>query len=670
MSDRPSVSQLSLYHRKVPLVITDRPSVSLLSLYRDRTMSNLIPSDINKTGCFKNDVWLQGNIVRTRVRKPQGNEQTTGKNKGKKSKGNRPTSEGMEVHICGGHTAADVMLVETWDAAITKKLLPFAKKGTPVAFSNFIVKSHTEKTGTWTTSRLPFYAVLTNLSEIKKIDENPDWLTYHPLTTMTDLELLPDGMLVCVAGRIMPEQGRQPQKADRNIAGEQVSVTNAVIRNANDMIQMSAWRALADQLACLEVEKAYMFEGVRVFKDKSNKSECRYTQLTINEECCEQLSEIMEQTTAIDRAGAVMLSSTGTRRDFSTATCQWWTLSMCRAICDPGQARSIKDPVLVPAVYITDVKSMTYTGCAKCKKAYREGASACSCAPSSAEFWKADLVLTDHTAQQSVTIFDPLQELTDLFEEGGTPEDFKNEPEKVEEYHMNIMATPLTVLVTFDENAYLDKISVTVRKARPTVDFKSGKVHHPLTAMPRYTANCDAWPPTMLSETSFAPGIGMSRVHTGAVKAFRALVRFTDKPQGIKRPADQTTLKLSRTCTCCLQNPDDQLTYNLVQNGPLEVVSRLLSIKKDDCAHVVLAWRGTQHLTILAACTLDDREYSIFLKFFKRDLDIHKEMFTNSKHVITPEEDSNNTPMKVCSANQEAAKLHAAACLFDDTNTI
>ena len=629
-------------------------------------MTNLVPSDISKTGCFKNDVWLQGNIVRTRVRKPQGNEQTTGKAKGK-SKGKRPPSEGLEIHICGGSTPADVILIETWDATITKLVKPFAEKGTPVAFSNFIVKAHTEKTGTWTTSRLPFYAVLTNLSQVKKIEENPDWLKYHPLTSMTDLELLPDGMLVCMAGRIMPPK---PEKADRKIGGEQVWVTNAVIRNANDMIQMSAWRTLADELACLETEKAYMFEGVRVFKDKSNKSECRYTQITSTDECCEQLSEIMDQSTATDRAGAVMLSSTGSRRDFTTVEAEWWTLSMCRAICDPGQARSIKDVIQVPGVYITDIKSMTYTGCAKCKKAYREGAPGCDCATTSAEFWKADLVLTDHTAQQSVTIFDPLQELTHLFDESCTPEDFKDEPEKVEEFHMNIMATPLTVLITFDENAYLNKISVTVRKARPTVDFKTENIHHPLAAMPRYTANCDAWPPTMLSETSFAPGIGMSRVHTGVVKAFRALVRFTDKPAGLKRPADSSTLKVARTCTCCLQNPDDQITYNLVQNGPLEVVSRLLSIKKDDCVHVVLAWRGSQHLTILAACTLDDSESPIFLKFFKRDLEIHKEMFSDSKHVITPEEGAINTPMKACSANQEAAKLHASACLFDCPNTL
>ena len=183
--------------------------------------------------------------------------------------------------------------------------------------------------------------------------------------------------------------------------------------------------------------------------------------------------------------------------------------------------------------------------------------------------------------------------------------------------------------------------------------------------MPRYTENCDAWPPTMLSETSFLPGIGMSRVDTGAVKAFRALVRFTDKPQGVKRTQDAAILKVTRTCACCLQNEDQATTFNLVQNGPLEVTSRLLGIKKDECAHAILAWRGSQHLTILGLWPLDDKEYHIFFKFFQRELEIHKEMFSNSKHVITPEEDAMRTPMKACTANQEAAEQHATACAFE-----
>ena len=365
-----------------------------------------------------------------------------------------------------------------------------------------------------------------------------------------------------------------------------------------------------------------------------------------------------------------MLSGTGQRRDFNTVKADWWTLSMIRAVCDPGQARKIKEVVQIASVYITDIKGMTYTGCAKCKKGHRDGAPVCECAPASAEFWRADLVLTDHTAQQTVTIFDPLQDLTNLYLPGCTPLDFKDDPDKAEEFHMNIMAIPLTILVTFDENSYLDNISVTVRKARPTVDLQTGDMLHPLTALPRYEENCDAWPPTLLSETSFAAGIGMSRVGTGAVKAFRALVRFTDKPQGAKRTNDSAIVKITRTCACCSQNPDDKTTYNLVQNGPLEVASRLLSIKKGECAHLVLAWRSTQHLTILGMCPLDAKEYDNFFKFFQCELEIHKEMFSSSQHVITPEDGAMMTPMKACTANQEAAEQHAAPCIFDTHRNI
>ena len=219
-------------------------------------MSNIIPSDLTKPGFVKDDIWMTGTIVRTRTRKPQGNDQAgKSQNKGK-AKTKRAPGEGFEIHLCGGTTAADVLLIESWDASINNRLQQMAKKGTSMAFSNFTIKTHTEKTSGWTTSRLSFYGVLTNVSQFKEIDENPDWLKYHPLTTMSDLQLLPDGMLVCVAGRIMPPQ---PQKAERNIAGEQVPVTNALVRNNNDMIQISAWRNLADSLANLAVQKAYIY---------------------------------------------------------------------------------------------------------------------------------------------------------------------------------------------------------------------------------------------------------------------------------------------------------------------------------------------------------------------------------------------------------------------------
>ena len=161
-------------------------------------MSNILPSDITKSGILKKDVWLTGNIVRIRERKPQetkqqGQEKAKGKNKNKnksKQMQARTPNQGFEIHVCAGTTPADVILVETWESSVITKLKQVANKREAVAFTNVLIKAHTDKTSPWTTSRLPFFGVLPTESEFKKHEENADWLKYHPLTTMADLQYL------------------------------------------------------------------------------------------------------------------------------------------------------------------------------------------------------------------------------------------------------------------------------------------------------------------------------------------------------------------------------------------------------------------------------------------------------------------------------------------------
>ena len=230
-----------------------------------------------------------------------------------------------------------------------------------------------------------------------------------------------------------------------------------------------------------------------------------------------------------------------------------------------------------------------------------------------------------------------------------------------------LMGVPFTVLMTFEDNEYLDSITLVVRKICLTFDTATRMIYHPFNTLPRFESESDSWPPTPLAQTSFAAGAGISLVATGGVQGFRALVQFIDKPNGLKRTADSATLKISRTCVCSLKDTDDKTTFKLVQNGPLEITSRLLAIKKDDFAHVVLAWRNAAHLTLIAAYPLEASDVPGFKKFFQRELHLHSEMFSaGSGHVLPSSSDNGDpmTPMTVRQAAQSAAEKNAMACVF------
>ena len=165
---------------------------------------------------------------------------------------------------------------------------------------------------------------------------------------------------------------------------------------------------------------------------------------------------------------------------------------------------------------------------------------------------------------------------------------------------MSLGAMPFTVLITFSESDYLDGIGMVIRKAKPTFDIKSCTARHPLKVLPRFKSDTSSCPPVALSMTSFSTGAGLSLLPTGSVASFRVLVQFTDQPKGLKRCADGATLKVVRQCACATHTDTDGKAYTVMQNGPLEVTSRLLSIQKDDLAHAVVSWRGSEHLTLVS----------------------------------------------------------------------
>ena len=69
----------------------------------------------------------------------------------------KTSRRGLELHLNGGATPAEVIMVESWDGETTKRLRNMAQMESAMRFSKVIIKRHTEKSKSWITSRLPFF---------------------------------------------------------------------------------------------------------------------------------------------------------------------------------------------------------------------------------------------------------------------------------------------------------------------------------------------------------------------------------------------------------------------------------------------------------------------------------------------------------------------------------
>ena len=173
------------------------------------SFSVLVPRDIVKKGKLDNGSWLAGIVTRRRPRQKSNTQddgsQEAGNRKSakgyghKKSKEKASSREGLEIHLCGGQTPADVILLEAWDPAVRMRLEPFSKIGTCFRVTNIEVKEHTDKSFPWTTSRLQFFGHLPACSQFESMEPKPEWLPYHPVTPVASLQHVADGLLGCTS---------------------------------------------------------------------------------------------------------------------------------------------------------------------------------------------------------------------------------------------------------------------------------------------------------------------------------------------------------------------------------------------------------------------------------------------------------------------------------------
>ena len=168
-------------------------------------MSTLVLKEVTQKGRLSNGSWLAGIVVRVRSRAAGGAANAGKSNKGKGRKQGKPVnqnqSEGIEIHLCGGTTPADVMMVEAWAPQAVSRLKGLSKLGKALKLTDVEPFQHTDKTTPWSTSRLPLYARLLPDSRVEELEPLPEWLAYHPLTPVKSLQHVPEGRLVCVAAR-------------------------------------------------------------------------------------------------------------------------------------------------------------------------------------------------------------------------------------------------------------------------------------------------------------------------------------------------------------------------------------------------------------------------------------------------------------------------------------
>ena len=129
--------------------------------------------------------WILGTVVRVRQKKPaeggenvpkglsSGKNAPKGSNKGnanKKGKGKETTkqpSQNYEIHLNGGNTPADVLMVVAWDDEPRKKLEAAGKMGASIAIHKAFIKEHDANSLKWTTSRHAFYAVFGRDADVR-----------------------------------------------------------------------------------------------------------------------------------------------------------------------------------------------------------------------------------------------------------------------------------------------------------------------------------------------------------------------------------------------------------------------------------------------------------------------------------------------------------------------
>ena len=601
--------------------------------------SCLVPRDITKTGKLAADIWLIGTVVRLREFK-SGAEQTLapsqsggkaqakgkkgaakGKKGAKESKQQSQSNEGMEIHLNGGDTPADVMMLHSWDEKACKALRPFFKKGEKLMVSKVYIKEHTEKTSAWVTSRHAFFGVMDASSGIQRYEGEAAWVQYHPTTPLSSLRHVPHNTFVCLAGMVLSPG---PKTKHETVDGESLPITNFQVRAKDGIVNVEAWRDTADYAGKVMAGQIYYFDSIKkISPDKKDVSlsVARYQKQTAHGSCEKVLEEGVRSATEDSATGATVLSPVGpvgVKKDaasYKVEDSNWVSLSTLAAIISGDNMRRLEGALQVPSVLLKPVgDKITYRACADCLKAVYETKS-CQCATTETKIrFRADIRMEDDTYQINAVIFDAMEPLVTFFADGddtkSKPAYYHEDAAHVEELSMTIEAMPCTVLVALEENSYKENIEISLKAVEQTFSSELSKIRHPLKPILRCALKLrttSITPPCLVADTSFEAGAGVTLVPGGTAQKFRALLTVLDKQATTERLDDASpAVRCTRKVCCALQREDDATTYVLSSVGPINFATRLHAPRKGETLHAIVSWRSATELALLAFMTPGD----------------------------------------------------------------
>ena len=78
----------------------------------------------------------------------------------------------LELHICGGTGATDVILFGCWDTEVMQRVRAVAQTGTAVRVSKALIEAHTEMSAKFTTSRLPLFIRAVSDTNVESISDD------------------------------------------------------------------------------------------------------------------------------------------------------------------------------------------------------------------------------------------------------------------------------------------------------------------------------------------------------------------------------------------------------------------------------------------------------------------------------------------------------------------
>ena len=214
----------------------------------------------------------------------------------------------------------------------------------------------------------------------------------------------------------------------------------------------------------------------------------------------------------------------------------------------------------------------------------------------------------------------------------------------------SIAAVPFTVLLSFEDSEYSERIEAQIRK----ISLTTAEMH-PGKQLLRCNTNGQSCPPSALRDVAFRAGVGCGIIGSKAVQTFRSLLKIMDRPKGLERENENSpAVCCQRKVSCALYHvAGDAVEYKLKQTGTIDVVSRLLIPQKGALIHALVSLRPDNVLILFAFYVVPTEDVDGFQKLFEIEAGLHKDQDGST---VLPQADV-STPVRTQHAAMNAAAL-------------